>query len=61
MVVAHAAAGTFQANLIVVPTLVPLTVVLPKFELLMTTSASLAPARFASVTPTIVPMIESPA
>jgi hypothetical protein len=45
----------------VVPDFDPLTVVLPNAELLMTTSASAAPARSASVAPLIVPTIESPA
>jgi hypothetical protein len=47
-------------NLIVVPDFVPRIVVLPLAELLITTSACVAPARFASVTPVIVPTIESP-
>jgi hypothetical protein len=59
--VAHPPVGTFQRKVIVVPAFVPRTVVLPKLELLMTTSASVAPARSGSVTPLIVPVIESPA
>ena len=46
--------------MIVVPDLVPRTVTFPFAELLMTTSACVAPSRFASVTPLIVPVIESP-
>jgi hypothetical protein len=45
---------------IVVPAFVPRTVTFPLAELLMITSASVAPARFASVTFTIVPVIVSP-
>jgi hypothetical protein len=45
---------------IVVPDFVPRTVTFPRAELLMTTSASVAPARLASVTFLIVPVIESP-
>jgi hypothetical protein len=45
----------------VVPVFVPRTVVLPNSELLMTTSACVAPARLASVALLIVPVIESPA
>jgi hypothetical protein len=44
----------------VVPDFVPRTVVLPTLELLMTTSASVAPAKSGSVAPLIVPVIESP-
>ena len=47
-------------KLIVVPVFVPRTVVFPKFELLMTTSACPAPARSASITPLMVAVIESP-
>ena len=47
-------------NVIVVPDFVPSTVTLPRTELLMITSASVAPARFASVTFWIVPVIVSP-
>ena len=53
IVVAQAFAGTVQENVIVVPDIDPVTVVLPFSELLMTTSASVAPWRFASVAPTI--------
>jgi hypothetical protein len=59
-IVAQALAGTFQENVIVVPDFVPRTVTLPRSELLITTSASVAPSRFASTTPTIVSVIESP-
>jgi hypothetical protein len=45
----------------VAPDFVPRTVVLPKSELLMTTSACVAPARLGSVASLIVPVIESPA
>jgi hypothetical protein len=45
---------------IVVPDIVPVTVVLPRTELLITTSASFAPWRSASVAPTIWAVIESP-
>jgi hypothetical protein len=48
-------------KVMVVPAFVPSTVVLPKLELLMTTSACVAPTRSASVTSLIVPVIESPA
>jgi hypothetical protein len=41
--VAQAFIGTVQVNVIVVPDTVPTTVVLPRTELLMTTSASVAP------------------
>jgi hypothetical protein len=44
----------------VLPDFVPRTVTLPRTELLMITSASVAPARFASVTFWIVPVIVSP-
>jgi hypothetical protein len=47
-------------NLIVVPDFVPRIVVLPLTELLTTTSACVAPSRSGSVTPVIVPTIESP-
>ena len=43
MVVEHAVSGTSQENVIVVPDIVPRTVVLPRSELLITTSASFAP------------------
>ena len=46
--------------MIVVPDFVPRTVVLPRTELLMITSASVAPWRFASVTFWICAVIESP-
>ena len=59
-IVAQALAGTAQENVIVVPDFVPRTVTLPLSELLITTSASVAPSRFESVTPTIVSVIESP-
>jgi hypothetical protein len=59
--VAHPPVGTVQRKVIAVPAFVPRTVVLPKLELLMTTSASVAPASSGSVTPLIVPVIESPA
>ena len=59
-IVSHAEAGTSQTNVIVVPDFVPVTVVLPRTELLMITSASVAPSRFASVTFRIVPVIVSP-
>jgi hypothetical protein len=59
-IVEQAPAGTSHVKVIVVPDFVPWTVVLPTFELLMTTSACVAPARSASVTPLIVPVIESP-
>jgi hypothetical protein len=52
--------GTSQENVIVVPDFVPRTVTLPLSELLITTSASVAPWRFASVTPVIWAVIESP-
>jgi hypothetical protein len=52
--------GTVHENVIVVPDLVPSTVTLPRAELLMTTSACVAPSRFASVTSLILPVIESP-
>ena len=58
--VAQAFCGTTQWNVIVVPDFVPVTVTLPRSELLITTSASVAPWRLSSVTPTILPMIESP-
>jgi hypothetical protein len=45
---------------IVVPALLPSTVTLPRAELLMTTSAWVAPWRFASVTFLILPAIVSP-
>jgi hypothetical protein len=61
VVVAHPPSGTSHLKLMVVPAFVPRTVVLPKSELLMTTSACVAPARLASVTSLIVPVIESPA
>jgi hypothetical protein len=48
-------------KVMVVPDFVPSTVVLPKSELLMTTSAWLSPCRLSSVALTIVPVIESPA
>ena len=60
MVVEHAFSGTSQENVIVVPDIVPRTVVLPRSELLITTSASVAPWRSASVAPTIWAVIESP-
>jgi hypothetical protein len=47
-------------KVIVVPALMPGTVTLPRSELLMTTSACVAPSRLSSVTPLIVPMIVSP-
>jgi hypothetical protein len=59
-IVSQAELGTCQANVIVVPDFVPSTVTLPRAELLMITSASVAPARFASVTFRIVPAIVSP-
>ncbi len=59
-IVAQALVGTVHENVIVVPDFVPRTVVLPRAELLMTTSASVAPARSGSVTFLIVPVIESP-
>jgi hypothetical protein len=59
-IVAQAESGTCQTNVIVVPAIVPRTVTLPLAELLMITSASVAPARFASSTFTIVPVIVSP-
>jgi hypothetical protein len=52
--------GTTKEKVIVVPDFVPCTVMLPRSELLITTSASVAPWRFASVTFTIFPVIESP-
>jgi hypothetical protein len=52
--------GTTQWNVIVVPDFVPRTVTLPRSELLITTSASVAPCRFWSVTFVILPVIESP-
>jgi hypothetical protein len=58
--VAQAAEGTCQTNVIVVPDFVPVTVTFPRAELLMITSASVAPSRFASVTFRIVPVIVSP-
>jgi hypothetical protein len=61
IVVAHAPGGTIHAKVMVVPDFVPRTVVLPKLELLMTTSACVSPSRSGSVAPTIVPVIESPA
>jgi hypothetical protein len=59
-IVSHAFAGTVHENVIVVPDLLPSTVTLPRAELLMTTSACVAPWRFASVTFLIVPVIVSP-
>jgi hypothetical protein len=59
-IVRQAELGTCQTNVIVVPDFVPRTVTLPRAELLMSTSASVAPARFASVTFRIVPVIVSP-
>src|SRR6478752_9002208 len=59
-IVAQALAGTVQENVIVVPDFAPRTVTLPRSELLITTSASVAPSRFGSTTPTIVSVIESP-
>jgi hypothetical protein len=59
-VVAQAPLGTLQANVMVVPDFLPRTIVFPKAELLMTTSASVAPTKAGSVAPLIVPMIESP-
>ena len=47
-------------NVIVVPDFVPSTVTLPRAELLITTSASVAPSRFGSATFLIVPVIVSP-
>jgi hypothetical protein len=44
----------------VVPDIDPRTVAFPNSELLMTTSASVAPSRSGSVAPTIVPVIVSP-
>jgi hypothetical protein len=52
--------GTTKEKVIVVPDFVPCTVMLPRSELLITTSASVAPWRFASATFTIFPVIESP-
>ena len=46
-------------KVMVVPAFVPRTVVLPKCELLMTTSACVSPSRLESVAPVIVPVIES--
>jgi hypothetical protein len=43
IVVAQALSGTTQWNVIVVPDFVPRTVTLPRSELLITTSASVAP------------------
>jgi hypothetical protein len=60
IVVAQAPGGTVHAKVMVVPAFVPRTVVLPKSELLMTTSACDSPSRLGSVAPTIVPVIESP-
>ena len=51
--VAQAFAGTVHVNVIVVPDIVPVIVVLPLTELLITTSAWVAPWRSASVAPTI--------
>jgi hypothetical protein len=59
-IVAQAEVGTCQTNVIVVPDFVPSTVTLPRAELLMITSASVAPARFGSVTFRIFPVIVSP-
>jgi hypothetical protein len=59
-IVAQAFSGTVQENVIVVPDFVPRTVTLPRSELFITTSASVAPSRFGSVTPTIVSVTESP-
>jgi hypothetical protein len=47
-------------KVMLVPDFVPRTVVLPKSELLITTSACVAPARSGSAAPLIVPVIESP-
>jgi hypothetical protein len=58
--VSQAEVGTCQTNVIVVPDFVPSTVTLPRAELLMITSASVAPARLASVAFRIVPVIVSP-
>jgi hypothetical protein len=51
--VSQAVSGTVHVNVIVVPDIVPVIVVLPFTELLITTSASVAPWRFSSVAPTI--------
>jgi len=51
--VAQAISGTVHENVIVVPDIVPVIVVLPFSELLITTSASVAPWRSGSVAPTI--------
>jgi hypothetical protein len=59
-IVSHAESGTCQTNVIVVPDFVPVTVTLPRTELLITTSASVTPSRFASVTFRIVPVTVSP-
>jgi hypothetical protein len=58
--VSQAVSGTVHENVIVVPDIVPVTVVLPFTELLMTTSASVAPWRSASVAPTIWAVMVSP-
>ena len=58
--VAHAFSGTVHWNVMVVPDIVPVMVTLPFSELLMTTSASVAPWRSSSVAPTIFPVIVSP-
>jgi hypothetical protein len=59
-IVSQADVGTCHTKVIVVPDFVPRTVTFPRTELLMTTSAWFAPARFASVTFRIVPVIVSP-
>ena len=48
-----------NVKVMVVPDFVPRTVVLPKCELLMTTSAWVSPSRLESVAPMIVPVIVS--
>ena len=53
IVVWHAFADTVHENVIVVPDIVPVIVVFPLTELLITTSASVWPWRSASVAPTI--------
>src|SRR5262245_37991201 len=58
--VSQAFSGTVQWNVMVVPDMVPVIVVLPLCELLMTTSAWVAPWRSGSVAPTIFAVIESP-
>jgi hypothetical protein len=51
--VSQAISGTVHENVIVVPDIDPVMVVLPLWELLITTSASVAPWRSSSVAPTI--------